>query len=100
MSEDKPIKILSLLAPCAVLVCALYLFGYWSSFEINILEFVSLSDIIKLGVYPLVVSGGAAFIIGFLSGTTLPRHSYQGPKRRLRLVEESKSIRRLLSLQC
>jgi hypothetical protein len=79
--EDKLIKILSLLASFALVVCSLYLFGYWSSFGINILEFVTLSDVIKLGIYPLVVGvvgGAASLIIGFLGGTILPTPSYDG----------------------
>lgn len=35
---------------------ALYLFGYWGAFDINVFEFVTLSDVLKLAVYPLLVS--------------------------------------------
>jgi hypothetical protein len=86
MSVFKPIKILSFLTPYAILICTIYLFGYWSSFGINILEFVSLSDIIKLGIYPLIV-GTSAFIIGSLSGLIRPGHSYQGREKEIATVK-------------
>jgi len=34
-------------------VAILYLWGYWSPFNINILEYVSLSDIVKTAAYPI-----------------------------------------------
>ena len=34
-------------------VAALYLWGYWSPFKINILEYVSLSDVIKIAAFPI-----------------------------------------------
>ena len=39
-----------------VAVGALYLWGYWSSFEINILEYISLTDIVKVTVIPIISS--------------------------------------------
>jgi hypothetical protein len=47
MADDKALKILPFLAPYAILICVLYLFGYWSSFGINILEFISFSDVVN-----------------------------------------------------
>ena len=34
-------------------VAALYLWGYWSPFKINIFEYISLSDAIKITAYPI-----------------------------------------------
>jgi len=34
-------------------VSVLYLWGYWSPFDINILEYLSLTDIIKITAYPI-----------------------------------------------
>lgn len=62
MIEEKTLKYLSFLAPYSVSVCLLYLFGFWSTFGINILEFISFSDVAKLGVYPIFVGFVAAFI--------------------------------------
>ncbi len=92
MSEAKPISILTLLTPYAIVVCALYLFGYWSSFGINILEFMSLSDIIRLGIYPIAVGTlgiGAAFIIGIIGGIIFPAKEFQGT------VEQAATVNRM-----
>ena len=39
-----------------VAVAACYLFGYWGAFNINVLEFISFSDLAKLALYPIVAS--------------------------------------------
>ena len=40
----------------AMLVCILYQFGYWSKFDIDILQYFSIQDIPRVTVYPLVSS--------------------------------------------
>jgi hypothetical protein len=50
--------------PYALVTSLLYLLGYWSSFQINILEYVSLPDVIKLAIYPLVI-GALVSLVGF-----------------------------------
>lgn len=42
--------------PYLVAVAALYLFGYWGAFSINVLELISFSDVPKLAIYPLLAS--------------------------------------------
>jgi len=49
-------EIIAAAIPYFVAVAAAYLFGYWGSFNINILEYVSLADLAKLSVYPLLAS--------------------------------------------
>ena len=49
-----------------VIVSALYNFGYWGSFDINVLEFVGVADLGRLAVYPLLVS-----LLAFLFGALL-----------------------------
>jgi hypothetical protein len=44
------------LAPYAISVSTLYLWGYWGSFHINVLELVDLTDIIKAAVYPVLLA--------------------------------------------
>ncbi len=39
-----------------VAVAVLYLWGYWTTFNINILEYLSLADIIKSTAYPIATS--------------------------------------------
>lgn len=58
-------QILAVVATYFVGVSACYLFGYWGAFNVNIFEYVGLSDIAKLSIYPLLVS--FAFVLsGFL----------------------------------
>lgn len=78
--EDKLLKLISLSTTFGLIICSIHLFAYWSSFGINILEFVNLTDFIKLGIYPVVI-GFASFVIGSLIGASLP------PKK----IDESKS---------
>jgi hypothetical protein len=43
-------------APYLVAVGACYLFGYWGAFQINVLEYISIADVAKLAIYPLMAS--------------------------------------------
>jgi hypothetical protein len=45
-------------------VGALYLFSYWGSFNVNVLEFIGLTGLLKLALYPLLVSI-AFFFFGY-----------------------------------
>jgi hypothetical protein len=59
-----------------VVVAVLYLWGYWSPFNINVLEYLSLADVVKAAAYPLAsvfffaavgaLAGEAMFPEGFL----------------------------------
>lgn len=49
-------QITTLLVAYCAFISVLYLFGYWGSFDINILEYASLSDIVKMTAYPLLMS--------------------------------------------
>ena len=54
-------------------VSVLYLWGYWSPFDINILEYLSLTDIVKTTAYPIAsafISLAAGIILTGLTGTT------------------------------
>lgn len=42
--------------PYFILVGACYLFGYWGAFNINVLEFITFTDVAKLALYPLIAS--------------------------------------------
>lgn len=68
-------KVIGLSIGYTFVVCALYLWGYWGSFGINIMQFISLSDIPRIAAYPLLASvltftAGALFNIS--TGVTLP----------------------------
>lgn len=51
-------------------VAMLYLWGYWSPFNINVLEYVSLSDVIKTAAYP-IASVFIFMAIGALMGEAM-----------------------------
>src|SRR5207253_7010755 len=66
MAEEKHVKLLSLITPYAIVVSLLYLFGYWSSFGINILEYVSFPDVLKLAIYPVFL-GAVLSTLGIIT---------------------------------
>lgn len=49
-------KYISFATPYAFVVASLYLFAFWGSFKLNILEFVGFSDLVRLAIYPLAIS--------------------------------------------
>ena len=49
-----------------VVVGVLYLWGHWYSFEVNILEYISLTDIVKVTLIPIISS-----FLAFASGAVL-----------------------------
>lgn len=53
-----------------VFVGVLYLWGYWGSFGINVLEFAGISDIIKTTAYPIATTFGF-FAVGAVFGEVL-----------------------------
>ncbi len=60
-------KYFTILTPYMLIVSTLYLLGYWSVFHINILEFISISDIIKLAIKQLAYST-AVLVFGMIAG--------------------------------
>jgi hypothetical protein len=49
-------KNLSFAAPYGFFIAVLYLFAFWGTFKLNILEFVGFADLAKLALYPLAAS--------------------------------------------
>ncbi len=48
----------------------LYLWGYWSTFNVNILEYLSLADVVKATAYP-IASAAIFLLLGVASGAVL-----------------------------
>lgn len=48
----------------------LYLWGYWASFDVNILEYISLTDVLKLTAYP-IASAFVSLALGAVIGEFL-----------------------------
>lgn len=61
------LKIVYFAAGYGFVVSMLYLFGYWSTFGINILEYIEISDVIRLSIYPAITSVGM-FVVGYAIG--------------------------------
>ena len=53
-----------------VTVGVLYLWGYWSTFNVNILEYLSLADVIKSTAYP-IASAFVFFAVGAVFGEAM-----------------------------
>ncbi|WP_431288811.1 hypothetical protein [Roseateles chitinivorans] len=73
VAEPSPSAFLSpkfWLAPYALMVSTLYLWGYWGTFDINVLDYIGVSDIIKAAVYPLV-TGLIGLGVGALLGEVM-----------------------------
>lgn len=58
------------LGPYAIVISTLYLWGYWGSFQVNVLEYISIADIVKAAVYP-IASAFAVFAIGAVLGEAM-----------------------------
>lgn len=56
-------KFLAVLTPYSLVISLLYLFGYWSSFGVNVLEYIAVSDVLKSALYPLLYAS-ASIVIG------------------------------------
>lgn len=58
------------LAPYALVVSTLYLWGYWGTFGINVLDYIGIADIVKAAVYP-VLSAFLLVAVGAVLGEVL-----------------------------
>jgi hypothetical protein len=66
-SEDRYYRVIIYLAtPYAFLCAILYLLSFWSTFKINYLEYISLADILKVAIYPIIGS-----TLGIITGLLL-----------------------------
>lgn len=65
--------VITLGVPYLIVIGALYQFGYWGAFQINVLEFISITDVGKLAIYPLVATL-TVLLVGGVTGQlmTLP----------------------------
>jgi hypothetical protein len=54
--------IVTLTVPFFSVVAVCYLFGFWSTFGVNPLEYIGLGDVIRISLYPLTIGLGIAII--------------------------------------
>lgn len=62
--------IVTIVVPYGIAVAICYLFGYWSRFGINALEYVGIGDVFKLSVFPMLITW-ASILLGGLLGALL-----------------------------
>jgi len=63
-------QLLTIVVPYGIAVAICYLFGYWSRFGVNALEYVGIGDVFKLAVFPMLITW-AFVMFGCLLGTLL-----------------------------
>ncbi len=66
------------LGPYAIILATLYLWGYWSSFHVNVLEHISFTEVIKIAAYP-ILSAFFFLAIGMLVSGLSPLNSIFPP---------------------
>lgn len=54
--ENKTILNSTLMTAYALFISICYLWGFWGHFDINILNYISVSDIIKSAIWPMIVA--------------------------------------------
>jgi len=89
--KTKWLKIIYFATSYGFVVSMLYLFGYWSTFDINILEYIKISDVIKISIYPILTSVGIT-IIAFIVGDFTRRW---GDKPNVQKSEKLKKLEKL-----
>ena len=91
--KDNKIKIIIFIATTYAFLCAiLYLYSFWSRFHINFLEFITLSDLIIVSLYP-IVGTLLSIVIGFFGSNVIPDKKEISKKHfKLRLIYGNLSI--------
>ena len=67
MDSNSYQKYLAVMLPFSITVSSLFLFGYWGSFNVNIFEYIGITDVIKISIYQLAACG-IFFVIGSIIG--------------------------------
>jgi len=70
LNQEKILAGFSIATAFGACTATLYLVAYWSTFGINVLQFVGLTDIVKLAIYPILV-GSSGIFGGYFVGTVL-----------------------------
>ncbi|BDF93652.1 hypothetical protein [Pseudoalteromonas sp. KAN5] len=92
---DKVQKYILISTPVGMSLSLMYMFGFWGEFNVNILNYISLSDILKLGIYPISVLSVLLLVI-FIPLIPLEALSSQKIEVEATEIDEKKVIKRLL----
>lgn len=49
-------KYIAIVVPFGTAVCLAYLYGYWQPLGVNVLEFIALSDVVRLSLFPMMAA--------------------------------------------
>lgn len=77
----------------SISICTLYLWGYWSTFDINILQYADISTILKLAAVPLLIG-----CVGLMLGSVLGHFIFgiEEPSEEERLAAQNSHFGRWL----
>ncbi len=62
---------IALVTPYSITVSTLFLFGYWSEFDVNIFEYINISEILKISIYQLARYGSFVILGAVLTSVFL-----------------------------
>ena len=62
-----------------VTVGLLYLWGYWSTFHVNILQYIGIADVLKMTLFPIASAAGA-LLVGIVLGEMLFLSTHDGSR--------------------
>lgn len=71
--ENKTLLNSTIITSYALFVSISYLWGFWGHFDINILNYISVSDIIKSAIWPMVIALAMYFM-------QVAMNNYNGPR--------------------
>jgi len=90
-------EVLVALVPYLTLCAGLYQLTYWSKFDINGLEFISISAIVKSSIYPIIVTFIFA-ILGMILGESIFRFDDKMPSGAGRKTKFGKFLNKKMTL--
>lgn len=70
-TETSSLKLVSFVIPYLLVISSLYLYSYWSTLGINIFEYISVSDIIKISIKPAIMLSFFLSLVYFWGVTLL-----------------------------
>ena len=99
ITESKWLNIVYFATGYGFVISSVYLFSYWSNFNINILQYIKSSDIIRIAIYPIIISVFSiipCYLFGFFICRWSKEHNVE---KSLKLKKLEKWTQRILLLQ-
>src|SRR5688572_13441761 len=70
ITQERLLVALSMSTAFGTVAAVIYLVSFWLTFGIDVFQFIGLSDIIKLAIFPILV-GGSSLFGGYVIGTVI-----------------------------